>query len=82
MSVTVSGGIALPLALGVAFGIIIFIVGILIIGFCIWRRRNPSYLQVVRMADGSGKEKYFTFISLYGIPLVNLKKRKITLDSN
>ena len=62
--VTVSGGIALPLALGVAFGIIIFIVGILIIGFCIWRRRNPSYLQVVRMADGSGKELDFISIKL------------------
>lgn len=54
--VTVKGGIPLAMALGVAFGIMIFVVIVLIAAFCIWKRRNPAYLQVVRMPDGTGEK--------------------------
>lgn len=56
--VKVKGGIPLSLALGVAFGLITFIVIILISAFCFWKRRNPAYLQVVRMEDGTGKYNF------------------------
>ncbi|XP_057304892.1 ephrin type-B receptor 1-B-like [Hydractinia symbiolongicarpus] len=52
-SVRVKGGISLTLAIGASIGVIIFIVIVLILAFCYWRRTHPSYLQVVRMEDGT-----------------------------
>ncbi|XP_057304891.1 ephrin type-B receptor 1-B-like [Hydractinia symbiolongicarpus] len=54
-SVRVKGGISLTLAIGASIGVIIFIVIVLILAFCYWRRTHPSYLQVVRMEDGTVK---------------------------
>ena len=67
-NVTVNGGISLPIALAIAFGIMAFVIFILAAGFCFWKRRNPAYLQVVRMADGTGK-----IISLCFTVLLSLK---------
>ncbi|XP_057303646.1 ephrin type-B receptor 1-B-like [Hydractinia symbiolongicarpus] len=68
--VKVKGGIPLSLALGVAFGLITFIVIILISAFCFWKRRNPAYLQVVRMEDGTVKlpSSFYTGGKIYVDP--------------
>ena len=55
--IKVKGGISLSIALAVAFGVVVFIVIVLVACFCVWRRRNPAYLQVVRMEDGTGTSK-------------------------
>ena len=52
---TVNGGIPLGIALAIAFGIMVFVVVALVAAFCFWKRRNPAYLQVVRMPDGTGE---------------------------
>lgn len=73
VSITVNGGITLEIALAVAFGVLIFVVVALIVAFCVWKRRNPAYLQVVRMPDGTGKIQFhiaFKFLSKSGCKLL------------
>ena len=69
-TVTVKGGIPITLALGVAFGCIIFIVIVLIGAFCFWKKRNPAYLQVVRMEDGSGLFLILLYITAYFMMMI------------
>eukprot|EP00111_Clytia_hemisphaerica_P008286 TCONS_00024179-protein len=54
-TITVNGGIPLGIALAIAFGIMVFVIVALVAAFCFWKRRNPAYLQVVRMPDGTVK---------------------------
>ncbi|XP_047137660.1 ephrin type-A receptor 3-like isoform X1 [Hydra vulgaris] len=53
--IKVPGGVSPVTTLGIAAGIIVFVVVVLVASFCIWKKRNPAYLQVVRMEDGTVK---------------------------
>ena len=51
---TVKGGVDLSLMLLISISVLFTVVVALVVGFCVWKKRNPAYLQVVRMEDGSG----------------------------
>jgi len=53
--VSIPGGVGLGLVVGVVAAIIILLIVVFIIVFCVWKRRHPAYLQVVRMEDGTVK---------------------------
>ena len=69
-TVTVKGGVPLEQYLIITFSVFIFLVAALIAAFCFWKRRNPAYLQVVRMEDGSG-EFHFTYCHLICVYVVS-----------
>lgn len=56
--IQVKGGIPLTLTVAVAAGVVVLVVVSLMTAFCVWKRRQPPYLQAVRMENGTGRFGY------------------------